>query len=267
MFEETDYRQVITTYIKKAGKIKGYKLSMASAMGCHSSFLSQVLNGSTHLTPDHAAGLSDFWGLTDDQTKYFINLVNIARSGNRKYRRFLEAEQEEIRARQKEVSSRISSKRKVSDSGPPVAWYYSSWLHTAIHIALSVKSLRTVTALSHRLGIPIETIQKTIEKLDRYGFIERDSDGWKTTIYDLHINAASPLIGQHHSNWRQYCLTRLGMRSSDETTHYTSVMTLSRKDWEKIREMGLKFLAESRETAIASPEEELFCLNLDMFRV
>ena len=267
MFTETDYKNVILSYIEKSGKIKGYKLHMAESMGCHPSFLSQVLSGATHLTPDHAAGLCEFWGLTPEQTKYFIGLIHLARCSSPKYRRLLEAELEQLRSAQKDLSTRLNSKRRVADSAPMTNWYYSKWIHMAVHVALSMKSLRTVAALSRRFSAPDGMIQKTLDELEKYGLAERDGQHWNILSTDLHLHASSPVIGQHYSNWRQYCLTKIGMLSPEDMMNYTAVMTLSRKDWEKIRELALQFLKSSRDIAALSPEEELFCINLDMFKI
>lgn len=267
MFNQNDYKAVIDSYIERSGKSRGYKQHMAEAMGCHSSFLSQVLSGPTHLTPDHAAGLSEFWGLDADETKYFIALVNLARCSSPKYHRLLEEELNLLRKSQRDLTTRVNSKKRIADTGPMTSWYYGKWLNMAVHVALSIKSLQSVSALSRRFLVPDGVIQKTLDELEKYGLAVRSGQHWKMVSTDMHLHATSPVIGQHYSNWRQYCLTKIGISSLDDVTNYTAVMSLSRKDWEKIRAMVVDFVKNSREIAAPSLEEELYCINIDLFKV
>ena len=48
---------------------------------------------------------------------------------------------------------------------------------------------------------------------------------------------------------------------------FTGPMSISKKDFEGIREKLNLFLTELVETAKASPAEDLFCLNIDFFAV
>lgn len=267
MFDQTDYKEVIRINIAGAGKSKGYKLRMAEAMDCHSSFLSQVLSGPTHLTPDHAAGLCEFWGFNNDQTKYFMALVNLARCSSPKYRRLLESEIDQLRKAQRDLTHRLSSKRRVADTAPMTSWYYSKWLNMAVHVSLSIKSLQTVSALCKRFLMTEGIIQKTLAELEEYGLASRTDNRWEMVNTDLHLHATSPVIGQHYSNWRQYCLSKIGTVPFEDMTNYTAVMSLSQKDWEKVRDMALDFVKSSREIAGPSREEEIYCINVDLFKV
>lgn len=49
--------------------------------------------------------------------------------------------------------------------------------------------------------------------------------------------------------------------------HYTAVQSLSRQDYEKLKQQFLKGLDNYRSVANPSQEEELVCLALDFFKV
>jgi hypothetical protein len=47
------------------------KGKMAKAAGCHTAFISQVLNGSLHLSLEQAARLNSFFQHTKDEARFF----------------------------------------------------------------------------------------------------------------------------------------------------------------------------------------------------
>jgi hypothetical protein len=80
----------------------------------------------------------------------------------------------------------------------------------------------------------------------------------------LHLGKDSPFIAKHHANWRWKALQVLEERE-DSDLHYSGVIACSGEDIEKIGEKWRKCLAETIELVKASPAEELFVLNLDVF--
>ncbi len=70
----------------------------------------------------------------------------------------------------------------------------------------------------------------------------------------------------HHSNWRKKALENVKVPAGVKI-HYTSPMTLSKTDAEKIQAMLHKAIEEIGNVVDPSPAEQLMCLNIDWFRV
>lgn len=135
-----------------------------------------------------------------------------------------------------------------------------------IHFATSVESLQTVEALSQRFSVAPEHVQFILEKLLSLGLVEKTGSQWKFLSGEFHLGKDSPLIASHHQNWRAKAVADSQNPMSDGL-HYSSIYTLSKKDFEKLKSQMLKWIDSSREIVGKSAEEEISCFTLDFFRL
>jgi hypothetical protein len=82
----------------------------------------------------------------------------------------------------------------------------------------------------------------------------------------LHLDKTSPLISKHHTNWRLHAIYNQDAEKEDRI-HYSSVFTVSQKDYLKVREILSNALSESLEVIKASPEEEPAVICMDLFMI
>jgi uncharacterized protein (TIGR02147 family) len=258
-----DYKAYLRERILRARGVKGYGRLLAEAAGCHPSFLSQVLNGPTQLTPDQAAGLSEFWALDETRTEIFLILVQRARSSSPAFRRILDRKLTRLRGERRDLAKRFGAPR-LPDAEEVL--YYSSWLWSAAHVLTSIPRYGRVEALAKRLGVTIDALEPTLQGLERMGLLEKKGEKWKRTGRSLHLPRESPLYLQHLLNWRHRALIEANGRSPD-TVHYSAVHGLSRADADRLRAMIVRFIDETREVVVPSPEEEAVCLNIDYFPI
>jgi len=83
----------------------------------------------------------------------------------------------------------------------------------------------------------------------------------------MHLDASSPLIRSHHANWRLHAMDRHPFLDQKDELAYSFAVCLSAKDAKAVRASLLEMIADIRKRTDPSPSEELFCLNLDWFRV
>ena len=121
---------------------------------------------------------------------------------------------------------------------------------------LTIERYRSVDALAHRLGIPVSTIQESLEKLAKIGLVIKKNSLWAPTQIDIHLPKDSALTGMNHTNWRNRAILD-SYKGEAAGIHYTAVHSLARSDFEKIKEMVLAFLDQTRAVVRPSPEEEL----------
>src|SRR5687768_13356982 len=91
IFNFLDYKKYLKEVIRENRGTHGYKTRLAKAAGCRSSYLSQVLHGNFDLSPEHALGLANFWGLSTTEKDFFIQLVHLARAGTKELKKYYES--------------------------------------------------------------------------------------------------------------------------------------------------------------------------------
>jgi hypothetical protein len=80
----------------------------------------------------------------------------------------------------------------------------------------------------------------------------------------VHVPNESPLVTKHHSNWRMKAIQRMDFREDTEL-FFTAPMSISRKDFETIREKLNAVIKDAVNVAKSSSSEDIFCLNIDFF--
>jgi hypothetical protein len=96
--------------------------------------------------------------------------------------------------------------------------------------------------------------------------VEEQKDGsWQTTKKSLHLSRDSIFSFNNNNNWRQRAQS-LAVQKNSENIHYTGVYSLSLDDLERLRQMVLDFIDQTRNLVVASAEEEVVCFTCDVFR-
>lgn len=260
-----DYKEYLREKIQARKRERGYPSRVAEAAGCHKSYLSQVIHGHVHLTPDHAAALADFWKLDAEDSEHFLNLVHLARAGSPSLRRMLSRKIKDARTRREELASRHEGARRPTEED--FAEYYSNWYFSAIHILLGIPTFQSPQKISARLLLSEEVVHKTLEKLEQLKLVVRAKDGkWELAAGDLFLPKASALATPYHTVWRERAMCDSQMRRPD-SVHYTMVYSMSKADVEKVRARILDAVEEVRATVRESANEELVTFACDFFRV
>jgi uncharacterized protein (TIGR02147 family) len=168
----------------------------------------------------------------------------------------------DIKEKRNQIKERIKAKGVLT--GEDRATYYSHWYFAAIHVAIMIKELTNKDALSAKLNLAPQLVQEVLNFLERNKLIEYQNGSYKIGETRIHLEKKSPLISKHHTNWRIEAIKSLE-RKNDNDLHYSSVITLSKSDAEKIKETLLKSLENIEQILKPSPEEELYSLNIDLF--
>lgn len=264
VFKHLDYRVFLRQQIETNEATYGYKAQLAAAAGCQRSYLSQVLAEKADFLPEHALGLAIHWSLGAVETDYWMNLVSYARASNKELRTFLREKIESARRDQDNLVKRISEKTVLPET--TAAIFYSSWQYLAINILLTIPGYRTVRAIGERLQLGEAVVAKSLAQLAELGLIVKSGNEWLPTSSTIHIPRDSQFNSLNHSHWRTRAVAD-SFIAPEGSVHYTSVCSVSRADAEKLKELALRLVDDSRKVIAPSPEEELFCLTVDWFKV
>lgn len=265
IYDFTDYKEILKTEINANQDQRGYQSQLAKAAECQTSFFSQVLNGSTHLTPDQASGIADFWKLDTLAMEYFITTVNLGRASKKHYHIFLQNKLKLLKEEYETITNRLKTAEINTEFETN---YYSVWFRGVIHMILTIPEFQTAESIAKRLNLPLGIIQSEIINLQQMGLVEfnEKSKRWSVTKKQIHLNPESPLSCINLSNWRQLSSMRVFIKDP-QAHHFSGVYTMSLKETHKIRNKIIDFLAEVKEIVDPSPEEEIVYLGIDFFKV
>lgn len=264
VFDFGEYKQFLRDQIHRNEGRRGYNTRLAEAAGCSRSFLSQVLSSDVDFTRDHAAGLSAFWNFQPLETEYFFALVDLARAKSPVLSEYLRQRLKTLKSDQASLTKRVQ--KEGLDEEHVGAVYYSTWLISAVHVCLTIPRLVDPESIARRLTADVRAVEKALSRLAEIGLAQQTAQGWKPKKADLNVADHSPFSQINHANWRNKAIASLPDRKS-ESVHFSSVFTMSAKDAESLRQQVRDFLVKARETIVASPEEEVFCMNLDFFEL
>ena len=264
IYDYLKYTDFIENQIKTNRPSYGYKSRLAEAAECQRSFISHVLNGQAHFTHEQSIRLANFWKLSFAEKEYFLDLVSLARAGDRELKDFFTQKLLRARQEQENLAKRIENKKALPEAD--AATYYSGWEYAAIHILITIPEFREVRPISERLGLHEGVVKKVLQELENLGLAQFAKGKWSATDKTIHIGRDSKFNNLNHHHWRQRALMNSFLNEPSDV-HYTSVCSISRDDFDKIRKLVFDLIDESRKVVSPSKEEELFCLTCDWFKV
>lgn len=266
IYEYLDYKAYIIDLINNAPDgSRGKRKLLAEFIGCQVSYITGVLKDEAHFSSEQAEAACRFFGLSKNETEYLILLVQLSRSGTHKLKDFYK---ELIKQKQNEYSklkSRLQISKKLKTKQE--TQYYQSWVYSAVYTLVSIPHLNTRDAIAKKLNEPIEKINKVLNFLVDAELLIKENQAY---IYNekknLHLDKGSPLIVNHHTNWRLRTIKEFDQQASD-SLHYSSALTLSKKDYIKVKEIFTKSLSSAVDVIKDSKEEELAVLCMDFYKL
>lgn len=264
IFDFDGYKKYIAARLPTQGKSRGLRAKLAQTLGCQGAYVSQVLNGFTHFSLEHAAMIDTFLEHGREESHYFMLLVHRDRAGTKKLREYYNRQMGEVVKRRQIVAERVQSGGALPKQ--VALTYYQSWYYAAIHVLLLVSRFQSRELLSERLRLPLVAISEAVDFLIRAGLVEETRGKLRSSNRRLHLGEDSLLLSKHHLNWRLQALQSLD-RKTDQDLHYSGPLALTEENATAIRTLLLNAI-ESTEQILTKPgEEDAFCLILDFFRV
>ena len=266
IFEYFDYKIYLNERLDRPqdGGGRGSRSRLSHACDCQTSYTAQVLRGSAHFSLEQAEAINEYLGHSENQARFLILLVQLARAGSPALRKRFEREIEEMRLERLNLQKRLGVKSRLNSEDQTT--YYSAWYFAAIHVLVSIPRFQSPKAIANELSLSAKHVQEALQFLVRTQMIEEAPGGYRLGTTRIHLGADSPAISKHHTNWRLQAIRSLEQGRSEDM-HYSSVVTISVKDALRIREMLVKAIENAKGVIKDSPEEELRALCLDFFKV
>jgi uncharacterized protein (TIGR02147 family) len=215
------------------------------------------------LSLEQADLVARFMAMSESEHEYFLLMVNHERAGTAPLKRHFEKQLAQLKKKVEQISELVPKSQREQLSGEEQALYYSSWIYAAVHMAVTLQATLTAKELGEKLQLSETHIQTILRQLETMGLLTYDGDRWVAGRAQIHLGHESPLLALHHRNLRDF--SNRPRSSHVEDLRYSSFVTLSEADAERIRSELLKILAEHRARIQVSPEQTMYCYNLDFF--
>lgn len=176
IFEYNDYRKYLAdSYAEKKAKFPAFSYNNFSLRAGLKSkgFLHDVIHGKKALSKPTIVKIAQGLGLKDDEAQYFENLVFFNQASDLKERSYFFEKLQNVKPHN-------SDSRKVQEVRKDQYEFYSKWYHSAIRSLVGLFPVKdNYEWLAKKVFPPITPTQarKSIELLEKLGFIERREDG------------------------------------------------------------------------------------------
>lgn len=265
VFEFKDYKDYVRRWIvSQPNQGHGEKSRIAKHLKCHIAYVSQVLNANSHLSSEQAEALNSHFEHNEEEADFFMLLVQLGRAGTHALERFYARKISKALEQRSLLRNRIADKKAIDREDQAI--YYSAWYYAAIHMGVLVPELRTPRALAKYFGLSTEKTRRAIDFLISTGLIRESQGGLLPGESRIHLTDDSPMISKHHINWRMQAIQSLDQEAPGEL-HYSSVVSVSRQDTPRVREILLKAIEEVRKVVKESKDERVCCYAVDLFAV
>ena len=263
VFKYKHYKPYFQDVIKAKGSLgRGEYRRLADYLGVHPTLISQILSGEKDFSLEQVLNLAKHYGLGKIESRYLVILVEIERAGSKDLRdQFIEM-RDEMQKQSLQLSKRLHTEKKLSDFEKSI--FYSSWIYSAVHLMTTLEKPVDFEFVCQRLKISPERAREVLDFLKVNGLVSEENGKLKSGPTSTHLEKGSPYLIKHHTNWRVRALEK-SENLSDEELMYSVNVSISKKDFQKLREEMVIFIREFLKTVHDSPAEDLAQLNLDFF--
>ena len=244
-FDYSDYiRAVLETMQSKGLSLRAIQEN-AGVSG--SAFFSRILDGSRPLSIANAKNIAKSWGLSVDESDYFLDLVRFGNEKNVDVREELLRKLLAVRANNQEFALQDSSLK-----------FFSKWYYPVLRDLLPLLPPNMPAEKIGRMFTPVlraPQVESGIRYLMESGFVTLDENG----VYRVEQPIVSTPPRVRSTILRKYHLKNLEVNSevydlftSDDRSVTSVTCSLSKESFEKVREE----IAKLREKILALSREE-----------
>ena len=248
VFMYFDYRDFIRAVLETM-QSKGLSLRaiQENAGVSGSAFFSRILDGSRPLSKKKKKNIAKSWGLSVDESDYFLDLVRFGNEKNVDVREELLRKLLAVRANNQEFALQDSSLK-----------FFSKWYYPVLRDLLPLLSPNMPAEKIGRMFTPVlraPQVESGIRYLMESGFVTLDENG----VYRVEQPIVSTPPRVRSTILRKYHLKNLEVNSevydlftSDDRSVTSVTCSLSKESFEKVREE----IAKLREKILALSREE-----------
>lgn len=264
IFKYKNYKTFLRNYIDNLPKKgRGEIAKIANFLGVSSTLLSQIISAEKDFSLEQAKGVTEYLALPEIEADYFVLLVHLERAGTVSLKEYYNKKIISIREKALKISERVTPTKSLNDQERSV--FYSSHLYAAVWLFTSVgEKGKTIEEIMQRFDLTRIKVLEIIKFLHETHLCIENNGRYKMGTQSTHVEKGSPFLNHHFRNWRIHSIKQ-SENLSEEELMYTAPVSLSKKDFELLREEMILFIKKFLEKVHQSPAEEVACFNLDFF--
>lgn len=244
------------------------KSALAKACQCQSAYISQILNGHANFSIEQAISAGSYLGLLPQEQDFFILLYQENRAGTVEARSYFQNKIEISINENLTLSKHINTKTMLTKDEK--TQYFSNWYYTALHLSTTLMDSPNLMEMAKMFDLSIERVTEIMDFLLKTGLVIKENNKYKPGETRLHLDSKSYLTPLVHSNTRHFVIdkiAKLEQKDFADNLIYSSTISLSHKDYLKIKEKLIKTIKEIKTTIKDSKEETLGVFNIDFMRL
>lgn len=263
VYEFTDYKKFVRAWLSNQPlKGRGFFTILAERLGTSNAAISQIFKDDRHLSPENAVELCELLSLGDDETYYFLQLVDYARAGSIKLQKKLLAKIKNQQLHQQKLINLLPKDTQLNETARSI--FYSSWVYSGVRNLIATNQAQNLDELSRRMKLDKTKIQGVIQFLLDYQLLVKVGDKLTIGPQKTHLENTSPWVTKHHQNWRIKAIEVM-QNGHESDLFYSAPMSLSKEVAEKVRQQLPEFIKQIIEEVGPSKSEIVRCLNIDWF--
>lgn len=261
LFELSDYKAWMKQRIRSLPRGGHGELSrIAQHLGVHVTLVSHILKADKDFTVEQGYLLTEYFGLTELETEFFILLVQINRAGNHKLHSFYNRQLGQLKTKSLDLQSRFNVDRRLSLEES--SKFYSSWLYSAVRIFTSIHDGCTRSQIQSYFHLGDSETDEILEFLIECKLCQKQGDRYSVGPQTTHLPFGSTFLKSHLKNWRIKALESANGLSADEVM-YSSCLSLSEKDFKMLREKMAALIQDVQLTVKTTIPSKMVVFNLD----
>lgn len=235
---------------------------LALHLNVSTTLISQIFNGDKDMSLEMAAEICDYLHLSDEESDYFLLLVEHAKAGSHKLKLRLNKQIHQRQEKAKKLESRMKKETELDDSAKTI--YYSNWVYCAIRVLSDVPGLSTIEHLSERLMIPKNQLLKFIDFLTKNKLVISKGGQLSMGPSHIYLPPSDPLSLLHHQNWRTLGFQKMQIRN-EENFFFSGQYSLSEDLAFQVRKELPDLIESIIKRVKPSKSETTRCLNIDFY--
>ena len=259
-----DIKGFLRHYISQLPKKGRGEISrMASFLGVSTTLVSQILKGQKTFTSEQGLTLIPYLGLQGVHADYLTFMIQFERAGTHELKKYWREKLDVLKEQSLKIANRVKSDRFFTDQEKSI--FYSQTLYSSIRLFTSVGDRgKSLDEICERFELSRLKASEALKFLVETGLCLEKEGRYYLGSQKTHLEKGSPHLFRHQGNWRIKAIAQ-SESLTDEELMYTATISLSKKDFELLREEMVQFIKKFLDTIHASPAEEIACLNLDFF--
>ncbi len=263
IYQVDSYKVFFNDWVRKQPK-KGHGeyRRLAMALSVSTTLISQVFNGQKEISLEMASEICDYLHLSEEESEYFILLVEFSKAGSFKLQTRLRKQIKERQEKAKKLENRMKKETVLDEASRQI--YYSSWIYPALRLLVDIPQMSDVEKISERLQIPRNQLLKYLDFMVKNNLIVQKNSQLKIGPSSVYLPPSDPLANRNHQNWRNIAYQKMTLQN-DENFFYTGLYALSEEVTDQLRKALPDFIEDILKKVRPSKSETTRCLNIDFF--